>query len=166
MMSPHPSKRNVLLSYGGYLVILGFFISTDVTTHLLADENNAAPTGRTAIAHPVAEWDKDGKPVKIEFDFGDFKAWARRDGAWNANGTIHHRGLLCGSYSLSFRVGHGNPGCTNVKWFGDPYPVASTTLCNNATGTLSAGNTEFRDAARFDEITCAERSISCDGKCK
>lgn len=64
------------------------------------------------------------------------------------------------------RVGHGNPGCTDAQWFGEPRPVASVKLCNDAPGLLTGGNTEFRDAVRFDEITCAERRISCSDNCK
>jgi len=39
-------------------------------------------------------------------------------------------------------------------------------LCNDAPGMLTGGNTEFRDASRFDDITCAERRISCRDNCK
>ncbi len=122
--------------------------------------------GRTAVARQAMEWDKQGKPAKLEFDFGDFKAWGRRDGSWNVEGQVQHRGLLCGTYTLLLRVGQGNPGCTNVQWFNEPRAVASTRLCNNATGTLSGGNLEFANADRFDEITCAERTISCSDNCK
>jgi len=122
--------------------------------------------GRTAPARPAAEWDANGKPVRIDFDFGDVKAWARRDGSWNAEGTIQHRGMLCATYTLSLRVGRGEPACNKVKWFNEPRAVANTVLCNNAPGFISGGNTEFRDKARFNEITCAERTISCSGNCQ
>lgn len=122
--------------------------------------------GMTAVAHQAMEWDKHGKPVKLEFDFGDFKAWGRRDGSWHVEGLVQHRGLMCATYTLLLRVGHGNPGCTNVEWFKEPHPVASVHLCNNATGKLTGGNLEFDDASRFDEITCAERTLSCSGNCK
>jgi hypothetical protein len=125
-----------------------------------------AAIGRTAVARPAAEWDRNGKPVKLEFDFGDFKAWARRDGSWNAEGPVQHRGLQCGTYTLELRVGHGNPGCVDVQWFREPRAVASVKLCNSAPGRLGGGNTEFRDAARFDEITCAERRVACSGNCQ
>ena len=97
---------------------------------------------------------------------GDFKAWARRDGSWGADGSVQHRGLLCGTYTLSLRVGRGQPGCVDVRWFGEPRAVADVKLCNDAAGLLAGGNSEFRDVARFDEITCAERTISCGGNCK
>jgi hypothetical protein len=131
-----------------------------------AADTAGTPMGRTAVARPAAEWNKDGKPVKLDFDFGDFKSWIRRDGSWNAEGRIQHDGLMCATYTLSLRVGHGNPGCADVQWFHAPSPVASVTLCNSASGMLTGGNTEFHDAARFDEISCAERSVSCSGNCK
>lgn len=137
-----------------------------VPVQAMAQDSSVAPAGRTAAARPVAEWNRDGKPVKLEFDFGDFKAWARRDGSWGAEGRVQHRNLPCDTYTLSLRVGHGKPGCIDVQWFGEPRAVASITLCNSATGMLTGGNTEFRDAARFDEITCAERTIACSGNCK
>jgi hypothetical protein len=132
----------------------------------MASDPEVPVAGRTTIARQAAEWNSDGKPVKLEFDFGDFKAWARRDGSWNAEGSVQHRGFRCATYTLLLRVGHGNPGCMNVRWFREPAPVASVQLCNNAPKMLSAGNMEFRDTARFDEITCAERVISCSGTCK
>jgi len=39
-------------------------------------------------------------------------------------------------------------------------------LCNGARGVLSGGDTRLAEAARFDEITCADRAITCDGNCK
>lgn len=132
----------------------------------VAADSPAAADGRTAVARQAMEWDKDGKPAKLEFDFGDFRAWGRRDGSWNVEGEVQHRGLLCGTYTLLLRVGHGNPGCTNVEWFNEPRAVASVRLCNNATGMLTGGDMEYASADRFDEITCAERTLSCSGNCK
>lgn len=131
-----------------------------------ASGSDGPGVSRTAIARPAAEWNGEGKPVKLEFDFGDFKVWARRDGSWNAEGTVQHQGFMCATYTLLLRVGHGTPGCVDVQWFREPVSVASIQLCNNASGMLTGGNLEFRDASRFDEITCAERVISCSGNCK
>jgi len=147
------------------LTILGVWLLASAAP-AMADDLVAVTAGRTAVARPAAEWDKDGKPVKLEFDFGDFKAWARRDGSWSAEGMVQHHGLLCGIYTVSLRLGRGQPGCVDVQWFGEPRAVADVKLCNDAAGMLSGGNNEFRDVARFDEITCAERAISCSGNCK
>ena len=165
-MATYQLTRGTRRNLRAGLAILGLAALAAVTTTAVADDASEAPLGRTAVARPAAEWNKDGKPVKLEFDFGDFKAWARRDGSWNAEGTVQHRGLQCGTYTLSLRVGRGNPGCTDVQWFGEPRAVASVQLCNNAPGPLTGGSNEFRDAARFDEISCAERVIRCTGNCK
>jgi hypothetical protein len=146
--------------------ILGLAALAAAAVPAMGDDSAVTSVGRTAMARPAAEWNKDGKSTKLDFDFGDIKAWARRDGSWGAEGSVQHHGLLCGAYTLSLRVGHGNPGCTDVQWFGEPRAVASISLCNNATGILTGGNTEFRDAARFDAINCAERTITCSGNCK
>jgi len=121
---------------------------------------------RTAVAREAMEWDEQGKPAKLEFDFGDFTAWARHDGSWKAAGEVQHRGLLCATYTLSLRVGRGEPGCSNVQWYHEPHPVDSVHLCNNATGRLGSGDITFADVGHFHEITCAERTISCSGNCK
>jgi hypothetical protein len=157
-------KRNYYIRNG--IVILNLAVLMVVSFTAIASDPDVRGVGRTTIARQAAEWNSDCQLVKLDFDFGDFKAWARRDGSWNAEGTVQHHGLLCGTYTLLLRVGHGNPGCVDVQWFREPVPVASVQLCNNAPGILSGGNLEFRDAARFDEITCAERIISCSGNCK
>lgn len=145
--------------------LVGFALLAAVTV-AAAEDTGGSDVGRTAVARPAAEWNKDGKPVRLDFDFGNFKAWVRRDGSWNASGEVQHRGLLCATYTLLLRVGHGRPGCNDVQWFGEPRPVASVQLCNNAPGSLAGGDNHFRDAARFDQITCAERVIGCSGNCK
>lgn len=157
-------NKNYHISNGIAMLNLAVLMAVSFTA--IASDPDVKGVGRTAIARQAAEWNSDGQPVKLDFDFGDFKAWARRDGSWNAEGTVQHRGLLCGTYTLLLRVGHGNPGCVDVQWFREPVSIASVQLCNNAPGMLSGGNLEFRDAVRFDEITCAERIISCSGNCK
>ena len=159
------SKHRAQLNIHACLTMLAWFSLLAVSGSVNAADDAASSNKRTAVAHSAAEWDKNGKTAKIEFDFGDFKGWARRDGSWNAAGRVQHSGLLCATYTLSLRVGHGNPGCTNVQWFGDPQAVGSVKLCNNAVGSIDGGNTEFKDAERFDEITCVERELSCDGNC-
>ena len=131
------------------IVILNLVALLLINFSAIASDPDVPVAGRTTIARQAAEWNSDGKPVKLDFDFG-----------------VQHRGLRCTTYTLFLRVGHGNPGCTDVHWFREPVPVASTQVCNNAPAMLSGGNLEFRDAARFDEITCAERIISCSGTCK
>lgn len=122
--------------------------------------------GSTAIARSGMEWDKDGKPTRLEFDFGDFKAWARKKGGWQIEGWINHSGLVCGTYYVMVRFGAGNPGCTNVKWFSDPRQVTQREQCNSASLAHQGGDLDFPWADRFDRITCAERIVRCSGNCR
>jgi hypothetical protein len=96
------------------IVIFSFVMLMLIHFSAIASDPDVPVAGRTTIARQALEWNSDGKPVKLDFDFGDFKAWARRDGSWNAEGTVQHRGLMCATYTLLLRVGHGNPGCTDV----------------------------------------------------
>jgi hypothetical protein len=122
--------------------------------------------GRTTVARPAAEWDEQGKPAKIDFDFGDFKMWARKKGGWQIEGWLHHRGLLCGTYYVAVRFGIGDPACNNVKWLDEPRYVSQRTQCNNASVLHSGGDLEFPHAAQFADVTCAERIIRCTGNCQ
>jgi hypothetical protein len=164
-MRPFPWTHDRRHGARAHRALLGFALVAAVSV-AAAEDTGEPEVGRTAVARPAAEWNKDGKPVRLDFDFGNFKAWVRRDGSWNATGEVQHRGLLCATYTLALRVGHGSPGCSDVKWFGEPRTVASVQLCNNAPGTLTGGDNHFRDAAHFDQITCAERLIRCSGNCK
>jgi hypothetical protein len=164
-MTLHQRADTSYRAWRSHLQLLGLLAFGLALLPAMADALEPA-TGKTAVARQAMEWDKQGKPAKLEFDFGDFRAWGRRDGSWNVKGEVQHRGLLCGTYTLSLRVGHGNPGCMNVEWFNQPRAVGSVQLCNNATGNLTGGDMEFTNSARFDEITCAERTITCSGNCK
>src|SRR5690349_8546522 len=85
------------------MVILSFLALMLINFSAIASDPDVPVAGRTTIARQAAEWNSDGKPVKLDFDFGDFKAWARRDGSWNAEGTVQHRGLRCATYTLLLR---------------------------------------------------------------
>jgi hypothetical protein len=122
--------------------------------------------GSMAVAKPGAEWDKDGRPTRLDFDFGDFKAWVRKKGGWQIEGWINHSGLVCGNYDVMVRFGAGNPGCKNVKWFSDPVAVTHREQCNSASLAHQGGDIEFPWADRFSQLTCAERIIRCTGHCR
>jgi hypothetical protein len=137
----------------------------------IASESAGNPAGEvsagaTAVARPGLEWDSNGKPVKLDFNFGDFKAWARKKGGWQIEGWIHHEGLVCGTYYVGVRFGAGNPGCDNVQWFSDPKIVSQREHCNSAGRLHQGGDIEFPFADRFAQITCAERIVRCTGNCK
>jgi hypothetical protein len=102
---------------------------------------------------------------KVEFDFGQTKAWLRSDGSFGIEGTAGHSGLRCGNYMLGIRFGVGSPGCTDVQWLGGPRVGAGKKQCNNGTVQLSAGGNEKQLADNYAKVTCAERLLFCDGNC-
>ncbi len=128
--------------------------------------DNEAVVGSMAVAKPGMEWDKNGKPARLDFDFGDFKAWVRKKGGWQIEGRINHSGLICGTYDVMVRFGAGNPGCNNVKWFSDPRSVTHREHCNSASLPHQGGDIEFPWADRFGQLTCAERIVRCTGNCR
>lgn len=122
--------------------------------------------GSLAVAKPGMEWDQNGKPARLEFDFGDFKMWVRKKGGWQMEGRINHSGLICGTYQVMVRFGAGNPGCTNVKWFSDPRLVSQHEQCNSASVAHQGGDLDFPWADRFGQLSCAERIVRCSGNCR
>lgn len=147
----------------GLLALAGVAVAESVPA---PTGESAEVWGRTTIARPAAEWDESGKPARIDFDFGDFKMWARKKGGFQIEGWLHHRGLLCGTYYIAVRFGIGEQGCSNVKWLSDPRYVSQRTQCNNASVLHSGGDVEFPHAGEFANITCAERIIRCTGNCQ
>jgi len=106
------------------------------------------------------------KPQRKDFRFGGFTAWLKRGGEWHIEGSVRHRGLLCGTYEVGMRFGVGNPDCTDVKWVsGDSY-VTSQYQCNDAEMPHSGTDIDAALADQFDAITCAERVVRCSGNCK
>jgi hypothetical protein len=103
---------------------------------------------------------------KINFRFGNMKAWLNSDGDWNIHGRVNHTGLLCATYEVGLRFGAGDPGCTNVKWLSEVSYVTNQRQCNSATTTHTGGDFGSYIKADFDKVTCAERVIRCNGKCR
>ena len=104
--------------------------------------------------------------ARLDFFFGDVRAWLREDGNWHIEGNIEHRGALCGDYELGIQFGIGSPGCANVEWMGKPAYVTRRRQCNNALLNHSGGDVDPAAAASFNRITCAQRLIRCTGNCK
>jgi hypothetical protein len=148
------------------IVAVWFVVGAAVAGDPVPSAGKEVVVGSMAIARSGMEWDKDGKPTRLEFDFGDFTAWARKKGGWQLEGVINHSGLVCGTYYVMARFGTGNPGCENVKWFSDPKLVTQREHCNSASLSHQGGDIEFPWADRFDQVTCAERIIRCTGICR
>ncbi|UCD67920.1 MAG: hypothetical protein JSW48_14110 [Betaproteobacteria bacterium] len=105
-------------------------------------------------------------PARLDFFFGDIRAWLLQDGNWHIEGNIQHRGALCGRYELGIQFGIGSPGCSNVEWMGSPAYVTIRTHCNNALLSHAGSDVDHVAAEAFDRINCAQRLIRCSGTCK
>lgn len=120
----------------------------------------------TAPARASAIWTPEGKPQRLDFNYGDITAWIRHKGGWHIEGRVQHRGLLCGTYELGMRFGVGNPRCTDVTWLSEIEYGTGMRQCNSATQHHDGGGFQPGLAKDFARITCAERIIRCTGNCK
>lgn len=132
-----------------------------------AQANENDPLNRaTAPARPSVMWTPEGKPERMEFNFGGITGWIRGKGGWHIEGMVQHTGLLCGTYELGMRFGVGNPGCTDVTWRSRIEYGTRMKHCNSATQHHDGGGYLPDLAKEFGRITCAERVIRCTGNCK
>jgi hypothetical protein len=131
-----------------------------------ADDAQNDVQGQTAIARPSSMITASGKPDRIDFDFGEIKAWLREKGSWHIEGPVPHQGLLCATRELGVRFGIGKPGCTNVQWISEVDYGTLQKQCNNATAMHNGGGSQQALEPDFTRITCAERVIKCGGNCK
>jgi len=135
-----------------------------VSAACLAQEDH---THKSAVAaRPGISESTGGKADRLDFIAFDFRGWLRRSGEWHVEGDVSHRGLVCGDYQTGMRFGIGSPGCTNVEWIGEVRYVTSRKQCNDASLRHVGGDTQPELAARFDQITCAERAVRCNGNCQ
>ena len=104
--------------------------------------------------------------ARLDFFFGDIRAWLLQDGNWHIEGTVQHRGAFCGEYEVGIQFGIGNPGCSNVEWLGTPSYATKRRQCNNALLSHSGSDLDYAAAEAFDRINCAQRLIRCTGNCK
>jgi hypothetical protein len=104
--------------------------------------------------------------ARMDFDFGETRAWLLSDGNWHIEGMVQHRHGLCAEYQLGIQFGVGSPGCANIQWLGEPIYVTDQRQCNHALVRHAGG--EFDPVARdnFDRVTCAQRLIQCEGACR
>lgn len=125
-------------------------------------------SGVNAAAQPTYSLTAEPTPIRLDFDFraGETKAWVNKDGDFQIQGSLKHRGLLCGSYQMGIRFGIGSPACLNVEWITEPIFVTSQTQCNGARVMHLGGDNDPGLAAKITRITCAERIIRCSGNCR
>jgi len=120
----------------------------------------------TAAARPSALFTPEGKPERLDFDFGNIKGWIRQKGGWYVEGSVNHVGLRCATYEIGMRFGVGQPGCTNVSWISKVDYGTREQHCNGATRQHQGGGFLPELAKDFSRITCGERIIRCTGSCK
>lgn len=132
------------------------------------DDEDPAIRRANAPAVPAIAVTASGKTDRLEFDFGRNrgKGWVARKGELYVETWVQHHGLLCATYEVGVRFGHGDPGCANVQWLAPARYVTSRIQCNNAIVQHIGVDTEFQLRADFDRITCAQRMIRCvSGSC-
>jgi hypothetical protein len=105
-------------------------------------------------------------PGRLDFFYGDIRAWLLEDGNWHIEGNVQHRGAFCAQYELGIQFGIGSPGCANVEWLGSPAYVTKRRHCNSALLHHAGGDIDNQAAQAFDRINCAQRLIRCSGNCQ
>jgi hypothetical protein len=144
-----------------------FLITTYAVTAPAEQESGDEKIKRTnAIAEKPAEWISPNEPARVEFNFGDIKAWLRSDGEWHVEGWVEHKGLLCGTYQVGIRFGSGNPLCRDVVWLTEPLYGTHQKQCNNAKMPHNGGDNNPDLIPDFKRVSCAEQLIKCTGTCK
>ena len=108
----------------------------------------------------------EGKPERLDFDFGRTSGWLREKGGWHIEGTVSHTGLRCATYELGMRFGVGNPGCTGVTWLSGIEYGTRERHCNGAVRHHDGGGFLPELSKDFARITCAEQVIRCSGNCR
>jgi len=135
---------------------------------VFAQDEDPAIRRANAAAVPAIAITADGKTDRLEFDFGRNrgKAWVARKGELYVETWVQHTGLLCATYEVGVRFGHGDPGCGDVEWLGSAKYVTRRTQCNNALVQHIGADTKVDLGDKFDRITCAQRMIRCvKGSC-
>lgn len=151
------------------LVLVYAMISKTVYADLFG--NSKSSTQKVSRAMSPAKSDSlvilsKGAPRKINFKFGRMKAWLNSNGDWNIQGRVKHTGLFCATYEVGIRFGAGDSGCARVQWLSEVMYVTSQRQCNSAVSRHVGGDYGSFIKADFDKVTCAERVIRCNGKCR
>lgn len=106
-------------------------------------------------------------PLQLDFVFdqpSDLKAQLRENGNFFLQGYLRHGQFRCGVYELGIQFGKGD-GCVNVEWFSEPVFVSRERQCNQAVLHHKGAGDMPEIAGRFNEVTCAQLHIKCEGVC-
>ena len=92
--------------------------TTGIPAALAQNDDDPAIRRAKAPAVPAISVTKDGKTDRLEFNFGRNRgeAWLAKTGELYVDTWVQHNGLLCSTYEVGVRFGHGDPGCTSVRW--------------------------------------------------
>lgn len=134
----------------------------------LAQDDDPRDRRRMSPAVPSASFTGDGRPDRKDFDFGRSvgRAWLAAGGELKIDSWVQHSGLLCATYETGIRFGRGEHGCTGVQWLAPTHWLTRVRQCNNALMQHTGADTDDHMASVFDQVTCAERLLRCEGNCR
>jgi hypothetical protein len=141
-----------------FTMVVGGLISLPV--HAEVVKKISAVAKKPAIVLP-------GEPSQLNFTFdkaNDIHGWLRENGVVFVEGFLNHNHLRCGVYELGVRFGKGD-GCVNVEWLTDPVYVSRERQCNQAVLHHRGYQKVPLVVAHFNEVTCAQALIECEGVC-
>ncbi|MCG6969638.1 MAG: hypothetical protein LJE85_07725 [Gammaproteobacteria bacterium] len=120
----------------------------------------------TALAKkPALVLPNDPKQLDFVFDkASDLKAWLRENGDFLLEGYIRHNHFRCGTYELGIQFGKGD-GCVNVEWLTQPVYISRHRQCNQAVLHHDGAANVPELAGKFNEVTCGQLFIRCNGVC-
>jgi hypothetical protein len=111
--------------------------------------------GRRPIVGPEAP----GARIDFTFNAGETQVWLYRDGEWQVRGELWHRAWRCVRYDIAIRFGVGIPGCTGVRWLGEPISVHTDRQCHQTKTPYASGERQPLLEPEFEKITCAQRVV-------
>lgn len=146
--------------------LLSFMFIAFLTVVNEASSEDQKISRYSSAANKATDWTSGGTKQQLNFKYASAKASLRQNGSVAIEGYVQHLGLLCGTYSGGIRFGKGNPGCVDVEWITEPVYLTSKKHCNNATLSHSGADIDSSTIEHFDEITCGQFLLKCEGMCK
>jgi hypothetical protein len=154
------------------LPILITFLCFSVIHQAASAENPLAASHETVkrisvtASKPSFQLPGDPKAINFIFDKASEKqGWLKLNGEWHVQGWVTHNHLRCATYSLGMRFGKGEGGCMNVEWLTTPLYVTHKKQCNQTTIHHKGGSITPEIAPLFNEVTCGQLLIKCEGVC-